>query len=47
MVFDSVRNFLFYLNDDDRGEYEVPYKAGYAIGYAVYLVIRPQGRWRP
>ena len=41
-IFDSIRDVLLFFTDDDRGEYDLPYDAGYGLGNAVYLVFKPK-----
>lgn len=33
---------VLFFTDDARGEYNVPYDAGYGVGYAIYLVLKPK-----
>lgn len=41
-IFDSIRDVILFFTDDDRGEYDLPYDAGYGLGNAVYLVFKPK-----
>jgi hypothetical protein len=41
-IFDALRDVLLFVNDDDRGEYDLPYDAGYGLGTATYLVLKPK-----
>ena len=39
-IFDSLRDVILFLTDDNRGVYNLPYEAGYGLGTAVYYVIK-------
>ena len=41
-IFDSIRDMILFFTQDQRGEYHVPYDAGYGLGTAVYLLFRPK-----
>jgi hypothetical protein len=41
-IFDSIRDMILFFNQDQRGEYHVPYDAGYGLGTAIYLLFRPK-----
>ncbi len=41
-IFDSVRDSILFFTDDQRGEYDVPYDAGFGLGTAVYLLVKPK-----
>lgn len=32
---------ILFFTDDARGEYNVPYDAGYGLGTALYLIMNP------
>lgn len=38
-IFDAIRDVSLFMNDDPRGEYNLPYDAGYGLGTAIYLAI--------
>ena len=40
-IFDAFRDVILFVNDDPRGEYNVPYDAGFGLGTAIYLAIQP------
>ena len=40
-IFDALRDVSLFMKDDPRGEYDVPYDAGYGLGTAVFLIIKP------
>jgi hypothetical protein len=33
---------MLFFTDDDRGSYNIPYEAGYGLGFALYMVVRPK-----
>jgi hypothetical protein len=33
---------VLFFTQDQRGEYHVPYEAGYGLGTAIYLLFRPK-----
>jgi len=39
-IYDSIRDVYLYFTDDSRGVYNLPYDAGYGLGYAIYLVFK-------
>ncbi len=41
-IFDSIRDMILFFTQDQRGEYHVPYDAGYGLGTAIYLLFRPK-----
>jgi len=40
-IFDSIRDVILFFTQDQRGEYHVPYDAGYGLGTALYLLFKP------
>jgi len=40
-IFDSVRDVVLFFTDNSRGVFNLPYDAGYGLGNAVFLVLRP------
>ena len=42
-IFDSIRDVILFFTDDDRGDYNIPYDAGYGLGTAIHLVLKPKG----
>ena len=40
-IFDAIRDVILFMTDDARGEFNLPYDAGYGIGTALYLVLKP------
>jgi hypothetical protein len=40
-IFDSVRDVLLFMVGDSRGEFNLPYDAGYGLGNAIHLVMLP------
>jgi len=43
-IFDALRNTILYLTHNPRGDYNVPYDAGFGVGHAIYEVIQPPYR---
>lgn len=43
-IFDSLRNSILFLNHNPRGDFNVPYDAGYGVGHAIYEVLQPPYR---
>lgn len=43
-IFDSLRDVVLFFTDDARGEFNLPYDAGYGLGTAIYLVMKPPNK---
>lgn len=41
-IFDSVRDVILFFTDNSRGEFNLPYDAGYGLGNAMYLLLKPK-----
>jgi hypothetical protein len=41
-IFDSLRDVMLFFTDDSRGEFNLPYDAGYGLGNALYLLLKPK-----
>ena len=41
-IFDAIRDTILFFKQDQRGEYNVPYDAGYGLGTAVFLMFKPK-----
>lgn len=40
-IFDAFRDVILFLTSSPRGELDLPYEAGYALGAAVYEIMKP------
>lgn len=40
-IFDAFRDVILFLSSSPRGELDLPYEAGYALGAAVYEIMKP------
>lgn len=40
-IFDAFRDVVLFLSSSPRGELDLPYEAGYALGAAVYEIMKP------
>jgi len=40
-IFDAFRDDVLFFTSNPRGEFNLPYEAGYAAGAAVYLIMQP------
>jgi hypothetical protein len=39
-MFDASRDLIFFLGEEKRGKYIVPYDAGSAVGTIIWLALR-------
>lgn len=46
-IFDSIRDTILFFRSSSRGQFSVPYDAGYGLGYAVYEVMQPPTKPKP
>ncbi len=46
-IFDSFRDLVLFFMEDNRGDFSVPYDAGYGLGNALYLILRPKPGAQP
>ncbi len=46
-MFDSIRNTILYFTYDARGDYKIPYDAGYGLGHAIYGALKPPKEKKP
>ena len=40
-IFDALRDVVLFLVSSPRGEFNLPYEAGYAAGAAIYQIMMP------
>jgi hypothetical protein len=42
MILNCIRVVILFFNQDQRGEYQMPYDAGYGLGTGIYLLLWPK-----
>ena len=40
-IYDAIRDVILFMQGDSRGMYNLPYDAGYGIGYSIFMVMDP------